>query len=452
MMNTLTIKRPADTTATLISNEFIDTYMPRANGEFVKIYLYFLRYSLCPDSGVSLASAADTFCMTESDVLRALRYWSKEGLMSLISEAGQLTGIELCQPGQPMRQLQGNVSTMDTHGTMSRPGTEPTLRSAPASAQVPTGQAYTQASAGQPLSQTLAGQPYMQASAGQALAPTATGQESAAAPKQNMYNGVPAYTMEDIQNFKINNDGDQLFFVIQQYLGKPLGPTDINTIVFFSEQLHFPSDLIEYLFEYCVSNNHYSIHYIEKTAIAWANEGIDSVTKARAHCTYYNKTSFDILKAFGINNRNPAKSELEHIKRWTREYGFPMTLIQEAIRRTIEATHAPNFNYTESIMKKWYDGKVGSMDDVKKLDDEHEKRRQASENSATYVNSFAKKTASQTSGPTPSPANGSGSRNTSRGSRNKFHNFEQRTYDYNELEQSLLNKARKQADTPTGGN
>lgn len=413
-MNTFTIKRPADTTATLISNEFIDTYMPRANGEFVKIYLYFLRYSLCPDSGVSLATAADTFCMTESDVLRALRYWSREGLIALISEGGQLTGIELCQPGQ------------------CRPK-------------------ESQTAAGQPLAQVFAGQSPSQAAAAQPFPPAAAGQETAAAPQRNMYNGVPAYTMEDIQNFKLNNDGDQLFFVIQQYLGKPLGPTDINTIVFFSEQLHFPSDLIEYLFEYCVSNNHYSIHYIEKTALAWANEGIDSVAKARSHCTYYNKTSFEILKAFGINNRNPAKSELEHIKRWTREYGFPMTLIQEAIRRTIEATHAPNFSYTESILKKWYDGKVGSMDDVKKLDDEHEKRRQASEGGATYVNSFAKKTPGQT-GAATSPAGGSGSRNTARGSRNKFHNFEQRTYDYNELEQSLLNKARKQADTPTGGN
>lgn len=435
-MNTLTIKRPADTTATLISNEFIDTYMPRANGEFVKIYLYFLRYSLCPDAGVSLATAADTFCMTESDVLRALRYWSKEGLIALISDDGQLTGIEICQP----RQRNAQMNAVNTPGAMSQPGTVPApdQRSALAYSQAPADQAFTPASANQAFPQAPASQEA-------AASPTT--------PPRNMYNGVPAYTMEDIQNFRINNDGDQLFFVIQQYLGKPLGPTDINTIVFFSEQLHFPSDLIEYLFEYCVSNNHYSIHYIEKTAIAWANEGIDSVAKARSHCTYYNKTSFEILKAFGINNRNPAKSELEHIQRWTREYGFPMTLIQEAIRRTIEATHAPNFAYTESILKKWYDGKVGSMDDVKKLDDEHERRRQASESGATYVNSFAKKTGSRTGGnAAPAPANGSGNRNASRGSRNKFHNFEQRTYDYNELEQSLLNKARKQADTPTGGN
>ena len=254
-MNELMIKRPKDTTATLIPNEFLDKYMPRASGEFVKVYLYFLRYALCLDSGVSLATAADTFCMTENDILRALKYWEKEGLLRLYMENGSLTGIELCAISA------GNVAEVKTAAA--------TL--ANAAAQQAAAAAPTYAAA-------------QQAASAQAYA---GGQKNT----PNMYNGVPAYTMEDIQNFRKYNDGEQLFFVIQQYLGKPLGPTDINTIVYFSEQLHFPSDLIEYLFEYCVSNNHYSIHYIEKTALGWASEGIDTVAKARSHCTYYNKTS-----------------------------------------------------------------------------------------------------------------------------------------------------------------
>ena len=33
---------PQDGGVTIIENDFIDLYMPYANGEFVKVYLYFL--------------------------------------------------------------------------------------------------------------------------------------------------------------------------------------------------------------------------------------------------------------------------------------------------------------------------------------------------------------------------------------------------------------------------
>ena len=40
-MNTLTLQGPSDKTFTVLSNDFLDNYMPRASGDFVKIYLYF---------------------------------------------------------------------------------------------------------------------------------------------------------------------------------------------------------------------------------------------------------------------------------------------------------------------------------------------------------------------------------------------------------------------------
>ena len=309
-MNELMIKRPKDTTATLIPNEFLDKYMPRASGEFVKVYLYFLRYSLCLDSGVSLATAADTFCMTENDILRALKYWEKEGLLRLSTENGRLTGIEICSiesgtgtvhPATPeqVRPYAAPASQNQRRNVEAKPYTANVRDAAtqPYAATAQARDAATQPYAAAAQARDTVTQPYTAAvqardtvtqpyttavQARDTAAPYAAAPQAAAASgidrknPSNMYNGVPAYTMEDIQNFRKYNDGEQLFFVIQQYLGKPLGPTDINTIVFFSEQLHFPSDLIEYLFEYCVSNNHYSIHYIEKTALGWASEGIDT--------------------------------------------------------------------------------------------------------------------------------------------------------------------------------
>ena len=54
---------------TVITNEFIDEYMPTANGEYVKVYLYLLRHEERP---VEIAEIADALNHTEADVKRAL--------------------------------------------------------------------------------------------------------------------------------------------------------------------------------------------------------------------------------------------------------------------------------------------------------------------------------------------------------------------------------------------
>ena len=60
---------------TFISNSFLDFYMPSANGEFVKIYLYLLRHASGKGTTLDLSSIADAFNCTEADIQRALRYW-----------------------------------------------------------------------------------------------------------------------------------------------------------------------------------------------------------------------------------------------------------------------------------------------------------------------------------------------------------------------------------------
>ena len=59
---------------TQLSNLFIDRFMPQANGDFVKVYIYLLR--CLSDSSIELNTAriADRLLCTESDVLRALKY------------------------------------------------------------------------------------------------------------------------------------------------------------------------------------------------------------------------------------------------------------------------------------------------------------------------------------------------------------------------------------------
>ena len=82
---------------TLVSNYFLDTYMPQANGEFVKIYLWLLRSASVSGSALELSSIADIFNCTENDVLRALKYWKNTGVLNVTFDGrGNLKELRLC--------------------------------------------------------------------------------------------------------------------------------------------------------------------------------------------------------------------------------------------------------------------------------------------------------------------------------------------------------------------
>lgn len=79
---------------TVISNQFIDKYMPSANGEYVKIYLFVLRCVNHTDSSLSIQELAKKFDHTITYILNALEYWAKEGLIRLQYDGKELTSIE----------------------------------------------------------------------------------------------------------------------------------------------------------------------------------------------------------------------------------------------------------------------------------------------------------------------------------------------------------------------
>lgn len=83
-MNNLNLYSETVSGYTAVSDIFIDEYVPSANGDFVKVYLYLLRLLTRKNSSLSISSLADTFNQTENDVMRALRYWTSQGLSAFL--------------------------------------------------------------------------------------------------------------------------------------------------------------------------------------------------------------------------------------------------------------------------------------------------------------------------------------------------------------------------------
>ncbi|WP_138205214.1 DnaD domain protein [Haloimpatiens lingqiaonensis] len=69
---------------TPVSNIFIEKYMPKARGEFVKVYLLGLKYCISGELGVNSSMMASTLNLLESDIMNALNYWNDEEVIKLI--------------------------------------------------------------------------------------------------------------------------------------------------------------------------------------------------------------------------------------------------------------------------------------------------------------------------------------------------------------------------------
>lgn len=223
----------------------------------------------------------------------------------------------------------------------------------------------------------------------------------------------------NIQTYRSRKDQDalkELLFVAEQYLGKTLSITDVETITYFFDTLHMSSDLVDYLIEYCVENGHKSMHYIQKVALAWHEQGIETVTQAKSSSALYNKNCYSVLNAYGIKGRAPAATEIAYIRRWNEEYGFSLDIILEACNRTMSTIHQPSFSYTDSILKKWFDKKVHSLKDVRALDEEYLKGKEKKKKQAA-AKAIAQKTAAKP---------------------NKFNNFDEREYNMSDLERRLV--------------
>jgi len=317
--------------ATLVSNVFIDHYLKDANDAQIKIYLFLLR-TLCAHKSCSISDLADQFNYTEKDVSRALKYWERNGLIALeYAEDKSLCGVRL----------------LDVY--------EKNTTAVPLAPVVP----IPKRTEAEPLK------------AATVIEPT---------PAEPQYT-KPSYSTDDIMAFKSDENTAEIVFVVEQYLGKPLTPANIKTLMFFSDELKFSNELIDYLFDYCISRGKKDFHYIEKVAIAWKEEGITTPKQAAKATKKYDRIVYQAMNALGKSS-SPTQREADFVNKWAKEYGYGFDIISIACERTVMATDSHRFEYADGIIKSWYESKVTTANDIAVLDATFEsKKKKASQSS-----------------------------------------------------------------------
>lgn len=410
-MTTINISSDIATSFTTVSDIFIDQYMPKANGEFVKVYLYLLRATGSGAGIATISEIADHFSNTEADIIRALNYWASEGILQVQTGAdGQIIGINLCSLSvSGMQAAQSNIQSAVADNAAQNNLQNSVVNNA--------AQNILQNSVVNNAAQNIStANIRMQDSVVEKLK-SQTPDKAASSQKE--------YTLDEIKEFRKNPDISELFFIIETYLKHTLSSTDTNMVLYWLDELHFSTDLVEYLVEYCITKGHSSLRYMNKVALGWADAGIKTVDQAKDDAAAHSQIYYSVMKALGITGRNLVDSEVSLINKWVGEYGFDIELVKAACSKTISAIQKPSFEYTDSILANWRKKDVHTLKDVEVLDANFAKVNKAS---ATGSSQGTK------------AANGSSKpKSNNSSSKNKFNNFNQRNNDYDKLEKLFLN-------------
>ncbi len=431
---------------TTIYNSFIEDYMPAANGSYVKVYLYIAKCLQAKESNFSISSLADQLENTEKDILRALMYWEKKGLMSLNRDkaTGEILGLEMLIPfaerdfdtyentAKESAASLGVDSDLSETGALNRRNSDLSETGALNRRNSDLSETGALDRRNSDLSETGALDRRNSDFSETDAANTSTYESSGTDAPSNVNSDVHRasnsaqeknssavkpiqVSPEQIQELSANEDFVWVCNVVESYLERPMKPTEIQLITYLYGTLHFSRELILHLYDYCISMGKTACNYIQTVALSWHEQGIKTPEQAQNASVRYLASYNAVSKALGLG-RGLAEIEKKYVDHWQNDWNMDLSVILEACNRTVLKLHHADFKYTEGILSHWNEQNVRTLQGVEQSDLHYAQTKEQKE-----------KKKPSTSGKQPP--------------RNQFQNFKQRdvsSEELQELERKLL--------------
>ena len=180
----------------------------------------------------------------------------------------------------------------------------------------------------------------------------------------------PRYKSSEIARMiNENTDVKHLIKHAEDIFGNTLSANETATLLSFYDWLGLPVEVILMLLEHCASLHKTSMRYAEKIAVAWSNDGIDTIEKAKEHLKYFEKReklSRSFKKLFGIVGRNLSDAEYAHIIQWTENMKMETAVIKAAYEKTVSKVGGISFPYMNGILQSWYNQGITKAADIAK--------------------------------------------------------------------------------------
>lgn len=322
---------------TQVPNVFIDKYMPHANGSFVKVYLFLLRQYGSSSPVLTIENMADMLSNTEADIVRALRYWENQGIISISEKDGEIENICLLPLASD--------------------------KSLPSSAMASLTESV-QESAAAVSTKSVSESPRIE--------------EGPSLPERHTYSPLQAEAL------KKDTEIESCLSMVEALLGTPMGDSHMQLILYLMSDLGFSLELVITLYETALSRGKDKPRYIEAIALDWAKKGIHTAAEAEEEASSFNGTYKIISRALGIK-RALAPAEKMIIDKWEK-FHFPDNILEEACNRTVLQSGDTNLNYTSKILEDWYKKGVKTRKDIEDCDKSYFRQKNAGGSRVTSIN------------------------------------------------------------------
>lgn len=305
---------------TPVSNVFIEKYMPKARGEFIKVYLLGLKYCISGEVGVNSSILASMLHLLESDIMNAWNYWNDEGVIKIV-------------PIDTMGNY--NINFIDLDESSS----------------------------------------------------------------ENIDN---VNLLEELNNNLIKD----MLQDIEKLLCRPLSTKEMTMYIGWQKDLSFSPEIILLLIQYCASKGKTDYRYIEKIALSWHDANIKTVNDAQSFIKKHEDKWVKIRKILayiGLKDGEVMKPQEQMLDKWLNEYNFSLEVILKSCDICFERINKPDFKYIDGILTSWHKDNIKTLEDISKKDVKR----------TTY-------------------------KKTNIPQKGNFNNYEQRNYNFQELERKLL--------------
>ena len=153
----------------------------------------------------------------------------------------------------------------------------------------------------------------------------------------------------------------------QQITGKTLSSSEVNIIVGMRRELSLDGDYILTLISYCYENERRSLKYVEKMAFVLTEQGIcteEDLVQYIDERKRFATLEWQLKRKFGMGNRDFTKTQSSLVRKWEKDYAFPLEVITLAYDITVDTINKLEFKYMDKILTRWYENGCKTEGDV----------------------------------------------------------------------------------------
>lgn len=190
---------------------------------------------------------------------------------------------------------------------------------------------------------------------------------------------LPHYTSDEMARVVEHKTGcSELLDSCQQILGKIFNAAETAVILGLVDHLSLSNDYIMLLCSHASAMEKRSVRYVEKLALHYFDSDVLTYHELETELKgIEHRASFEgfVRKLFGLGKRALIKKEKEYIAAWSDKYCFSREMVELAYEITVAKTNEPRLSYANAILENWYAAGYKSPEDVKRAEEEWNKKK-----------------------------------------------------------------------------